>query len=275
MSKLEALQQYLTEHGPFAVAVSGGVDSMTLAVVAHRTNPATQMFHAISPAVPEQATTRVKLYAEQEGWNLNIVEAGEIEDPQYVANPANRCYYCKTHLYDTLSAETALTIASGTNTDDLGDYRPGLVAAEEHSVVHPYVEVAMSKDQLRDVAKTLSLSDLQDLPAAPCLSSRVTTGIAIDADILPVINEAEEALWESLQLYLPLKAVRCRIQPDAISVQIDTPTTLDPEGDYNTVAKDIVSRIFSAHGFENYLKSVSIEPYKKGSAFLIETLAVE
>ena len=275
MSKLEALQQYLTEHGPFAVAVSGGVDSMTLAVVAHRTNPDTQMFHAISPAVPEQATARVKHYAALEGWNLNIVEAGEIEDPQYVANPANRCYYCKTHLYDTLSAETALTIASGTNTDDLGDYRPGLVAAEEHSVVHPYVEVAMSKDQLREVAKTLSLSDLQGLPAAPCLSSRVTTGIAIDADILPVINEAEEALWESLQLYLPLKAVRCRIQPDAISVQIDTPATLDPAGDYNTEAKDIVSRIFSAHGFENYLQTVSVEPYKKGSAFLIETLAVD
>lgn len=257
------------------MAASGGVDSMTLAVVAHRTNPDTQIFHAISPAVPEQATARVQHYAKQEGWNLHIVTAGEIEDPQYVANPANRCYYCKTHLYDTLSGETTLTIASGTNTDDLGDYRPGLIAAEEHSVVHPYVEVDISKDQLRDIARTLSLSDLQDLPAAPCLSSRVTTGIAIDADILPVINEAEEALWESLQLYLPLKAVRCRIQPEAISIQIDTSTTLDPEGDYNAEARDIVSKIFSAHGFEKYLKTVSIEPYKKGSAFLIETLVVE
>ena len=275
MTKLDELTAFLRNRGPFAVAVSGGVDSMTLAVVAHRTNPGTEVFHAVSPAVPEQATERVQRYAQQEGWNLNVVDAGEIEDPEYVANPANRCYYCKTHLYDTLTGRSSLTVASGTNTDDLGDYRPGLIAAEEHSVIHPYVETGISKAELREIAKTLQLTDLQDLPAAPCLSSRVTTGIAIEAEMLPVINEAEQALWESLQFHLPLKGVRCRIKPQAIAVQIETTTELDPEGEYNSEVRDIVHQIFSAHGFEEYLKAVSIEPYERGSAFLIDTLAVE
>ena len=78
MSKLDTLSRFLAEKGPFAVAVSGGVDSMTLAVVAHRENPETEIFHAISPAVPSQATERVQHYAQKEGWNLKVVEAGEI-----------------------------------------------------------------------------------------------------------------------------------------------------------------------------------------------------
>jgi pyridinium-3,5-biscarboxylic acid mononucleotide sulfurtransferase len=275
MTKLNKLNDFLNKSGPFAVACSGGVDSMTLAVVAHRANPGTEIFHAVSAAVPDQATDRVKQYAAQEGWNLKIVEAGEIDDPDYVANPANRCYYCKTHLYDTLVGHSELTVASGTNMDDLGDYRPGLVAAKEHDVVHPYVEAEISKQELRDIARELNLTDLHDLPAAPCLSSRVTTGIAIDAELLPVINETEQALWEALQLHLPLKGVRCRIKHEAVSVQVETPASLDPGGDYNDEAKSIVERIFTEHGFEEYLKAVSVEPYERGSAFLIDTLQVK
>ncbi len=272
MTKLNDLNTLLKEKGPFAVAVSGGVDSMTLAVVAHRADPGTQIFHAVSPAVPGQATERVRRYAALEGWNLQVVEAGEIDDPDYVANPANRCYYCKTHLYGTLTFNTDLTVASGTNTDDLGDYRPGLIAAEEHDVVHPYVEVGISKEDLRAIAGELGLTDLKDLPAAPCLSSRVTTGIAIDAELLPVINEAEEALWESLQLYLPLKGVRCRIKPGEVAVQIQSPNPVQSASDYGDEARAIVQRIFTAHGYDEFLQTVTVEPYERGSAFLIDTL---
>ena len=275
MTKLDKLSAYLKAQGPFAVAASGGVDSMTLAVVAHRVDPRTEVFHAVSPAVPDQATARVERYAEQEGWNLRIVDAGEVEDPDYVANPANRCYYCKTHLYDTLTERTSMTVASGTNMDDLGDYRPGLIAAQEHNVVHPYVEADINKEELRAIARTLKLFDLQDLPAAPCLSSRVTTGIAINVDMLPVINKTEQALWRSLQMYLPLKGVRCRVRPEEISVQVETSAALDPQSDYGDEARSIVNRIFSAHGFSDYLKTVSIEPYQRGSAFLIDTLEVK
>ena len=275
MTKLDKLSAYLKAQGPFAVAASGGVDSMTLAVVAHRVDSRTEVFHAVSPAVPDQATARVERYAEQEGWKLRIVDAGEVEDPDYVANPANRCYYCKTHLYDTLTERTSLTVASGTNMDDLGDYRPGLIAAQEHNVVHPYVEADINKEELRAIARTLKLYDLHDLPAAPCLSSRVTTGIAINVDMLPVINKTEQALWRSLQMYLPLKGVRCRVRPEEISVQVETSAALDPQSDYGDEARNIVNRIFSAHGFSDYLKTVSIEPYQRGSAFLIDTLEVK
>jgi uncharacterized protein len=270
MTKLSDLEAVLKETGALAVAVSGGVDSMTLAVVAHRMNNQCQMYHALSPAVPEQATNRVKHYADIEGWNLNLIDAGEIHDPEYVANPVNRCYYCKTNLYDTVCQSTDLIVASGTNCDDLGDYRPGLIAAEEHKVRHPYVEAGIDKSDIRNIAKSLGLADLQDLPAAPCLSSRVMTGIAIDEKLLPVINEAEEALWQSLQLFLPLKGVRCRIRFDEVAVEIQTSEEVDSSADYAREARDIVSSIFSKNGYA--ADNISVEPYERGSAFLTDTL---
>lgn len=274
MNKLVELQKVLADTGPIAVAVSGGVDSMTLAVVAHRFNPECQMFHAVSPAVPDQATERVKRYAEQEGWDLHLIDAGEIHDPKYVANPVDRCYYCKTNLYETVCDNTTLMVVSGTNRDDLGDYRPGLIAAEEHKVRHPYVEAGIDKSDIRAIARSLGLTDLQDLPAAPCLSSRVTTGIAIDEKLLPVINEVEESLWQSLQLFLPIKGVRCRIRVDEVAIEIDTHQEIDASSDYALEATNIVSTLFRKHGYEQYLQTVTVEPYKRGSAFLIETLEV-
>ena len=274
MSKLARLETILERAGPVAVAVSGGVDSMTLAFVVHRVNRVSQMFHALSPAVPERATRRVKDYADREGWILHLIDAGEIRDPQYLANPVNRCYYCKTNLYDTVCERTDLMVISGTNKDDLGDYRPGLVAADEHRVRHPYVEAGIDKSDIRDIARSLGLTDLQDLPAAPCLSSRVMTGIAIDEKLLPVINEAEESLWQSLQLFIPVKGVRCRIRPDEVAIEIDTSENVDAQSDYAREAINIVTTLFEKHGYQKYLRTVSVEPYKRGSAFLIETLPI-
>ncbi len=272
MTRLDALADVLAARGPIAIAVSGGVDSMTLAVVAHRANSECQMYHAISPAVPPQATERVKRYAELEGWDLHLIDAREIHDPEYVANPANRCYYCKTNLYDTVCSQTDLQVVSGTNTDDLGDYRPGLIAAEEHRVRHPYVEADINKNQVREIAHSLSLLDLQDLPAAPCLSSRVTTGIAIDGKLLPVINEVEELLWQTLQSYLPVKGVRCRIRFNEVAIEIDSPEPIDSDSNYAREARLIVARVFHQNEFDHFLETISIEPYQRGSAFLIDTL---
>ncbi|MBO6556890.1 MAG: ATPase [Pseudomonadales bacterium] len=273
MSALQALQDYFRSRPPMAVAVSGGVDSMTLAVIAHRANPDTQIFHAISPAVPGQATDRVKAHAEKEGWSLNVIDAGEMHDPQYLANPANRCYFCKTNLYDTVVENTELAVASGTNTDDLGDYRPGLIAAEEHQVCHPYVEVGVSKAMLREVANELGLHDLKDLPAAPCLSSRVTTGIPIDEKMLPVINEVEELLWQGLSLEMALKGIRCRIRENEVAIQVETISAIDFDMLAEKFSGTVVDQ-FTAAGFSNQVASVVFEPYEKGSAFLIETLEV-
>ena len=121
------LEDVITAIGPLAVAVSGGVDSMTLAVVAHATlGDQALMLHAVSPAVPAAATARVRGYAESQGWRLQIVNAGEFDDPNYLSNPVNRCYFCKSNLYQAmrrLSAATDLIVVSGTNADDLGDYQ--------------------------------------------------------------------------------------------------------------------------------------------------------
>ena len=144
------------------VAVSGGVDSMTLAFVARRTcGPEARMVHAVSPAVPPDATARVRDYAAREGWRLRVLDAGEMADPRYLANPGNRCYFCKSNLYGSMSRMTAGTLLSGTNLDDLDDYRPGLVAAREHRVRHPYVESAIGKEAVRALSSLLqSLSTL-------------------------------------------------------------------------------------------------------------------
>ena len=154
--------------GTVAVAVSGGVDSMTLAVVAGRTlGRDARMYHAVSPAVPSEATRRVHAYADREGWTLDVMDAGEFGDARYMANPANRCYFCKTNLYGSMAARATGTLVSGTNVDDLGDFRPGLAAAGEHAVRHPYVEAGFRKDDVRALARSLELDDLAELPAAP------------------------------------------------------------------------------------------------------------
>jgi uncharacterized protein len=274
MNKLHALEEYLASISPVAVAVSGGVDSMTLAYVAHRVDSASRMFHALSPAVPPGATERVERYARREGWQLELVDAGEINDPRYLANPANRCYFCKTNLYDTVTWQTTLPVVSGTNTDDLGDYRPGLIAADEHRVRHPYVETGIDKRTLRDIAKSLGLHDLCDLPAAPCLSSRVTTGIAIDPDMLPLIDRAEQALWEYLPAQIALTGVRCRIRPGAIGVELETADDIDADSAWAKAARRLVADIFRARGHHRYADNITVEPYRRGSAFLIETLQV-
>jgi uncharacterized protein len=243
-------------------------------VLAHRVQPETQIFHAISPAVPIQATDRVKLHAEREGWQLNVIDAGEMEDPQYLANPANRCYFCKTNLYDRVVENTELTVASGTNLDDLGDYRPGLVAAEEHQVCHPYVEVGIDKSTLRAVADDLGLEDLKDLPAAPCLSSRVTTGIAIDASLLPVINEVEEHLRKQLTDQYSLQGIRCRIREGEVAIQLESTIDIDFGSDQFDESASVVRELFLQAGFPDQVQTVVFEPYEMGSAFIIETLEV-
>jgi len=272
---LKKLKEYLATLGPISIAVSGGVDSMTLAVVANRVNPNCRIYHAVSPAVPPAATQRVKRYAALEGWQLEIINAHEIDNPEYIANPVNRCYFCKSNLYTTIQQYTDLPIVSGTNLDDLSDYRPGLIAAEESQVIHPYVETGVDKKTLRGIAKSLALNDLHDLPAAPCLSSRVTTGLAIDGVLLPLIAEAEDQLWRLLVTKLSLKGVRCRIRPAEVAIEIESDDKIDPEAEYNQMAKDLVTRIFTDSQYEDQVASIKIEPYKRGSAFLIETLEIK
>lgn len=254
-----ALEHALGRHERLAIAVSGGVDSMLLAHLAHAVVPQTVMLHALSPAVPYEATARVKRHAARGGWQLDLIDAEELKDPNYTANPVNRCYFCKTNLYDRIAAATEATIASGTNRDDLGDFRPGLKAAAERSVVHPFVEAGIGKREIYALAEAHGLTDLAALPAQPCLASRIETGIVVTPDALGFIDEAERALRP---LAPPQAALRCRITAAGVTVEL-SPL---PEGAARE-ALDAAAATLCADAGRTFL---GVRPYRRGSAFVLE-----
>jgi uncharacterized protein len=256
-----ALQRVLDEIGEAAVAVSGGVDSMTLAFIAGRQlGRRVQMIHAISPAVPPEATERVRRYAGRERWRLDLIDAGEFDDPDYLRNPANRCFFCKTNLYATIASRTGARIVSGTNLDDLTDYRPGLEAARNHGVRHPYVEAGIDKAGVRALARRHALLDLAELPAAPCLSSRLETGLRVTGEALSLVHAVERLLGRDL---VP-KTVRCRLFRDAIAIQLD-PEGLDRiQAPHAEPIRRDVEALVRARG---EARPIRFEPYRMGSAF--------
>ena len=257
------LEEVLRGIGPVAVAVSGGVDSLTLATFANRTlRGEVEMFHAVSPAVPKQATDRVRALAVREGWKLSVVDAGEFGDTNYRSNPVNRCFYCKTNLYGALVPHTAAQIVAGTNLDDLGEYRPGLDAARNHGVRHPFVEAGIDKKTVRAIARHLGLGDVAELPSAPCLSSRIETGIAIDPDMLGLVHAAELLVSSSLAP----RTVRCRVRAKGVVIELDEQNLAALDDIARDALKEDVGTLFRDGGFEY---PVSLAPYRTGSAFLV------
>ncbi len=256
---LERLEKTLQSLGPVAVAASGGVDSMTLAAVVHNIHGNRALIvHAVSPAVPPHATARVKAHAEQFGWNLKIVNAEEFNDERYLANPVNRCFYCKFNLYDCITGVTALPIVSGTNTDDLSDYRPGLEAAKDHQVQHPLVIAEIDKNTIRAVARELQLDQLSELPAAPCLSSRLQTGVVVTAERLRFVDKMERYISD----LLTPTTVRCRILAKQVEIQLDPVSFEKLDG-----IEDLRGQITAFAATDQSLP-VKFAAYKQGSAFV-------
>lgn len=248
---MASLADALSRHDALTIAVSGGVDSMTLAHVAQYVlGDRVRMVHATSPAVPALATGRVRQHAARAGWRLEIVDAGEFDDPRYRANPVNRCFFCKSNLYSTIAGLTAGAVASGTNRDDLGDFRPGLEAAEHWRVVHPYVEAGLDKTAIYALARQMSLADLSSLPAQPCLASRIETGIAVSADDLAFIDHVETLVRADLGASV---TVRCRITHAGVIVEIEAGA---PPASVARACRD-TGRRYLGH-----------RPYRRGAAFL-------
>jgi len=243
-----------------AVAVSGGVDSMTLATLVHQARSGdVLMAHAVSPAVPGTATDRVTSEAARQGWTLRLVDAHEFADEAYRANPSNRCFFCKSNLYATIAALGDHVILSGTNCDDLEDVRPGLEASRNQGVRHPFVETGFRKADVRALARTLSLGDIAELPASPCLSSRIETGRWIE----PAELKAVERIEELVRGHTAADTVRCRVRADRVVVE------LSPFGDRAVAALEALRPAIVAAMTEAGLRlPLVFAPYRRGSAFL-------
>lgn len=263
---LDRLETALAALDTIACAVSGGVDSLTLATFAHRRfGSRVAMFHAVSPAVPEEATLRSQALADREGWTLTIIDAGEFANSQYRANPVNRCYFCKTSLYGAIRPATTSQIVSGTNLDDLGEYRPGLDAAAEHGVRHPFVEAGIDKATVRAIARELGLGDVAELPSAPCLSSRIETGIGIDPVMLAGVHAVEKLVGERLAP----RTVRCRVRAKGVVIELDGGTLAGLVEPTRSALSAEVAQCFAERGFT---LDVAFAPYRTGSAFLVRKL---
>ena len=208
-TQLLALEKVLRDMESVVVAYSGGIDSTLVAVVAHRVlGPRALAVTAVSPALAARELEEATGLARRFGFSHQIIHTKEMEREGYVANSSRRCYFCKTELYADLRKlaqdKDYTWIANGTNTDDLGDYRPGLQAASEHQVRSPMVETGLGKEMVRRLARDLGIPTW-DKPAQPCLSSRIPYGTPVTVEALSRIERAEDYLRD-----LGLREVRVR-----------------------------------------------------------------
>ena len=196
--KLKALRTLIHEAGPSLVAFSGGVDSaLVLKIAVDELADRALACIGVSPSYPKRELRAAVQFAQHIGASVRLIKTREYADPDYAANPANRCYFCKSHLHDALqsiaAAEKWQSVLDGTNVDDLGDDRPGIMAARQRGVRSPLVEAAVTKAEVRALAAHLDLP-VADKPAMACLSSRVPHGTPITESLLQQIEQAEDVL---------------------------------------------------------------------------------
>jgi uncharacterized protein len=199
--KLRRLREIVRSFERLLVAFSGGVDSAFLLRVASEELPGKVVALTIdSPTVAREDQQTALSLAGALGVEHVVVQADELAIPNYAANPVNRCYFCKNHLYEVCFAEAGkrgiAIVADGVNYDDLGDYRPGLKAAQQHQVRHPLAEVELRKAEIRELSRALGLPTWNK-PASPCLSSRFPYGTRITHEALAQVASAEQVLREA------------------------------------------------------------------------------
>src|SRR5882757_518703 len=197
-SKIEQLRELIRSYGSCLVAYSGGVDSVLLARVTREVlGDRCLAVIADSPSLPRRELAEALEIATRFQIPVSVVKTAEFENPNYLANPNNRCYFCKHELFDVLTPiarnEGFAVVAYGENASDVGDFRPGARAAAEFQVRAPLKEVGLTKAEIRELSAQLGLPTA-DKPQMACLSSRIPTGDPVTEEALAMIEAAENVL---------------------------------------------------------------------------------
>jgi uncharacterized protein len=258
ITKQTRLQEILRGYGTVCIGYSGGVDSVFLAKIARDVLGPERMLAVlgVSPSLPAAQRDIALRCAQEFAIPMRELPTDEMEDPNYVANASNRCYFCKTELWTKLSAFAGAhgfaIVADGTNADDVHDHRPGMQASREHTIRSPLLEAGLTKAEIRALSRAAGLPTW-DMPSAPCLSSRLAYGVQVTRERLEQVEIAEERVRA-----LGFREFRVRHHGDVARLEFaptEMPRAVDAAARLHAALADL--------GFARIL--LDVEGYRRGA----------